>query len=92
MKKTSLERIKNGVYFLPFKNPKPSENELGPYEQIERLILEFNIKAQYFAATQVKIEHCVDLPSFNADTRISELDLSGMESYFVLSPIKIPRK
>jgi len=92
MKKINLIRIKNGVYLLPFENSKPSENELRAYEQIESLILEFNVKALYFAATRVKIQVCVDLPSVNADTRMSEFDPSGMESYFVVSPIKIPRK
>lgn len=94
MKKTNLKRIKNGVYLLPFENPKPSVNELWDYEQIESLMLEFNVKAQYFAATQVRIGDCVTVPSFDDDTRISELGvhLSGIETYFLLSPIKISKK
>ncbi|MFX0108365.1 MAG: hypothetical protein ACFE7R_08785 [Candidatus Hodarchaeota archaeon] len=53
-KRTKLESIKKGVYFIPFENlEKPSENEGELSGKILRLILRFHAKANYFKVTQV---------------------------------------
>jgi len=88
MKKTSLERIKNGVYLLPFGNPEPSENEVRAFERIEDLIRELNVEATYFVATKVEPEHLAEEPRFEN----GRLDPSSANVYFVLKPIKVLRK
>lgn len=80
MKKTNLKHVKNGVYLIPFENTEPSEGEIQVYEQNESLIRHFNVKASYFVATQVEIEHVIEGDTF------------PFQSYLVIKPIKILRK
>jgi hypothetical protein len=76
-KRTNLKRLKNGVYLLPFENPRnPSSNEIDAFEQVEELMNDFDVKVTYFAASQVEVDSLV---------------IEGMDSYFVLSPIRISR-
>jgi hypothetical protein len=76
-KKTNLKRLKNGIYLLPFENPRsPSSKEIDAFEQVEELMNDFDVKVTYFAASQVNVDSLV---------------LEGKDAYFVLSPIKISR-
>jgi predicted transcriptional regulator of viral defense system len=76
-KKTSLKRLKNGVYFLPFENPVPSEDELMAFELVEDLVLEFRPDIKYFYATEVEPQHVTEGTS--------------SEAFFLLTPIRKSR-
>ena len=83
MKRTKLKRMKNGVYFVSFEDPKPSINEI---EEIRDLIQGFQVKAYFFAASQVEIERWIEGDAFDEK---GKLDPSRLKSYFVFKPIKI---
>lgn len=85
MKRTSLKKVKNGVYFIPCEKFVLSKNEVVDFEQIEGLIREFQVRASYFMVTQIEPEYLVEGDPFE-DGR---LDVSRMKNYFVLKPIKI---
>jgi hypothetical protein len=74
-RRTNLKRLKNGVYLLPFENPRsPSSKEIYAFEQVEELMNDFDVKVSYFAASQVDVETLV---------------IEGIDAYFVLSPIRV---
>lgn len=86
MNRTKLERMKNGVYFVSFEDPKPSINEI---RDIKGLIQKFHVKAYFFLASQVEIEEWIEGDIYNEH---GELDSSRLKGYFVFNPIKIEEK
>lgn len=83
IRRTSLKRIKNGVYLIPFEKPVPSESEIQDYERVESLMREFQVKADHFFVTQV------EEPEHQA--QLSPNDIMS-KLYFVLRPIKVLRR
>jgi len=83
MERTRLERIKNGVYFVSFEDPKPSTHEI---REVRDLIQRFHVKARFFLAQQVEIED-----QFEADIydETGKIDPSRLKGFFVVKPIKI---
>ena len=86
MKRTKLERMKDGVYFISFQDPPPSIQEI---REIRDLIREFDVKAHYFLASQVKIEEWTEGDAYDEN---GKLDFSRVRGYFVFNPIKIEEK
>jgi len=85
MRRTSLKRIKHGVYLIHLKKIVLSKNELEDFRQIWDLIREFHVKANYFMVTRIKPQDWVEGNPF----KNGKLDVARIKNYFVLEPIKI---
>jgi len=85
MRRTSLKRIKHGVYLIPLKNMMLSKDELKDFRQIWDLIRDFRVKANYFMVTRIKPQDWVE----GNPLKDGKLDVARLKNYFVLEPIKI---
>jgi len=85
MKRTNFHRIKNAVYFIPFKKFVPSGKEVEDFEQFWSLIRKFHVKALYFMISLVKPGYLVE----GNPWKDGRFDVSRMKNFFVLERIKI---
>ncbi len=91
VKRTKLQHISKvkGVYFFPFKNPKPSQKEIEEFGLVRELIREFNVGALYFCGTLVRFYTSAEGDPFGKN---GSMDPSRIKIHFVIEPIKVPMK